>query len=91
MKTMINIKADSEIKENAQKLALELGLPLSGVINAFLRDFVRSRSISFSVTPKMSGALEIILGKIERDIQTGKNMSPSFSSAEAANSYLDSI
>ena len=27
MKTMINIKADKEVKENAQKLAKDLGLP----------------------------------------------------------------
>lgn len=57
MKTIINIKADKEVKENAQKIAHDLGLPLSGVINAFLKEFIRSRSISFSVVPKMTPAL----------------------------------
>jgi len=89
MKTMINIKADKEVKENAQKIARELGLPLSSVMNAFLKEFIRSRSISFSSIPRMTPALEEILGKVEYDIKKGKNMSPVFSSTEKANEYLD--
>ena len=88
---MINIKADREVKETAQKIAMDLGLPLSGVINAFLKEFIRSRSISFSVIPKMSPAIEGLLSGIESDIKKGKNLSPVFSSAEAANSYLDNL
>ena len=91
MKTMINIKADKEVKENAQKVASELGMPLSTVINAFLKDFVRSRSISFSATPKMTPYLEKILGVVENDIKNNRNMSPSFSTAKKANAYLDTL
>ena len=91
MKIMINIKADKEVKENAQKLARDLGLPLSGIINALLKEFVRNRSVSFSVIPTMTRALENILGKTENDIKEGKNMSPVFSSAEKANDYLDTL
>ena len=88
---MINIKADKEVKEGAQKIARNLGLPLSGIINAFLKDFIRSRKISFSVIPKMSPALEEILRGVEADIGRKKNMSPAFSSADLANSYLDNL
>ena len=91
MKTMINIKADKEVKENAQKLAKDLGLPLSGIINALLKEFVRNRSVSFSVIPTMTRALENVLGKVENDIKKGKNMSPVFSSADKANDYLDNL
>ena len=91
MKTMINIKADKEVKENAQKLAKDLGLPLSGIINAMLKEFVRNRSVSFSVIPTMTRALEDVLGKVENDIKKGKNMSPVFSSAEKANDYLNTL
>lgn len=90
MKTMINIKADKEVKENAQKIAKELGLPLSGVINAFLKEFIRSRSISFSAIPKMTPYLESILGKVEKDIKEGKNMAGPFTTAEEMDKYLDS-
>jgi len=88
---MINIKADKEVKENAQALARDLGLPLSGIINALLKEFVRNRSVSFSVIPTMTRALESVLGKVENDIKKGKNMSPAFPSAEKANEYLDTL
>ena len=91
MKTLINIKADKEVKEKAQKLAKELGLPLSTVINASLKQFIRSRELYFSVTPKMSPRLEKILGVVERDIGAKKNMSPAFSSAKEMDDYLDSL
>ena len=48
MTTVIHIKADKEVKENAQKAAKDLGLTLSDVINASLRNFIRTRDIVFS-------------------------------------------
>ena len=48
MKTLINIKTDKEVKEGAQALAQELGLPLSVVVNAYLKDFIRNRGITIS-------------------------------------------
>lgn len=91
MKATINIKADKEVKESAQEIASELGLPLSGVVNAFLKEFIRSRSISFSSVPKMTKALENILDIVEKDIEKNRNLSPIFHSAKEANLYLDSI
>ncbi|MEK7589767.1 MAG: type II toxin-antitoxin system RelB/DinJ family antitoxin [Patescibacteria group bacterium] len=91
MKTMINIRADKEVKENAQKIAGDLGLPLSGIINAFLKEFVRSKKISFSAIPKMTPYLENILGKVEKDIDEKKNMTKTFKTAKQANAYLDTL
>lgn len=91
MKTTINIKATKEVKENAQKIAADLGLPLSSVMNAFLKEFIRNRGVSFSTIPKMTPYLEKLLGKVEEDIKSGKNMSPAFSSAKEANAYLDTL
>ena len=91
MKTMINIKADKEVKENAQAIAKELGMPLSVVINAFLKEFIRSRSVSFSAIPRMTPYLENILDEVEKDIKTGKNMIGPFETTEEANAYLDTV
>lgn len=87
---MINIKADKEVKENAQKIAKDLGLPLSSIMNAFLKEFIRNRSIAFSSIPRMTPALESIVGRIEEDIKKNKNMSRAFS-AKDANDYLDAL
>jgi addiction module RelB/DinJ family antitoxin len=89
MKTIINIKADREVKEGAQKLAKELGVPLSTIINAYLKDFIRNRSVTLSMAPRMSRQLESLIGRVEKDMKTGKNISGPFNSAEELIGYLD--
>ena len=91
MKTVINIKTDKEIKELAQKTAGDLGLSLSALINAYLRQFVRTKEAYFTLSPRMSPALENLLGKIEIDIQRNKNISRGFSSPMETKKYLSSL
>ena len=91
MKTVINIKTDKDIKELAQKTAGDLGLSLSALINAYLRQFVRTKEAYFTLSPKMSPALENLLGKIEIDIQRNKNISHGFSSPMETKKYLSSL
>lgn len=90
MKTVINIKADKEIKKSAQKVAEELGLSLSTVINAYLRQFVRNKEVYFTVAPRMSTELEEFLGHVEEDIRKNRNFSPAFSSGEEMDRWLSS-
>lgn len=90
-KTVINIKADKEIKENAQKIAEELGLSLSDVINASLRNFIRTRTVIFSSIPRMNKELENILRVSESDFLKGVNISPALSSSEEVKNFLDSL
>lgn len=91
MQTVIHIKSDKEVKENAQKAAKELGLTLTDVINAALRNFIRTREVIFSNTPRMTPKLEKIVEKVEKDLKTGKNIFGPFHSAEEANEFLDSL
>lgn len=90
MKTTIILKADKEVKENAQKLAKELGLNLSAIINANLKQFIRSRSVYFSVMPKMTPELEKLIGQARKDYKAKKNISPVFDSIQEALNYLHS-
>lgn len=91
MKTVINIKADKKVKEDAQKIAQDLGLPLSTIINAYLKQFIRNKSVYFSSSPKMSVGLEKLLSSVEKDIKNKKNISKSFSSVNELSNYLDSL
>ena len=43
MKTLISVKIDQDIKTKAQNLTQELGIPLSTLVNAYLRQFVRKK------------------------------------------------
>ena len=90
MKTVINIKTDKDIKQHAQKVAEELGLSLSAVVNAYLRQFVRNKEVHFTAAPRMSAELEGYLGHIEEDIQKKRNFSGPFSSGEEMDRWLNS-
>jgi len=48
-KTLISIKVDKEVKEKAQEIARELGFSLSAIVNAYLRQFIRTREVYFSL------------------------------------------
>lgn len=93
MKAVINVKTDKAVKKNAQKIAEELGLSLSAVINAYLKQFVRNKEAYFSLSlaPWMSPGLKELLGEIEKDLKEKKNLSPAFSSPQEMDNYLDSL
>ncbi|MDH5597004.1 MAG: type II toxin-antitoxin system RelB/DinJ family antitoxin, partial [Candidatus Peregrinibacteria bacterium] len=90
--TVMSVKTDREVKEEAQKLAKKMGFPLGTLINAFLRQFIRDKAVNFSMEPMipMGKALEKELAKIEKDIKDGKNISPEFENVEDAIKYLRS-
>ncbi len=90
MKTIVNLKTDKEVKENAQKVAAELGLTLSAVINAYLKQFIRNRSVYFSSAPKMTSELEHLIGKTEKDYKNKKSISPVFRDDAEMLDYLHS-
>ena len=91
MQTVIHIKADKEVKENAAKAARDLGLSLSDVINASLRNFIRTRKIVFSDTPQMTPELEKLLDKVEEDIKHNRNLIGPFKTPEEMDKLLDSL
>lgn len=90
-KTVINIKTDKEVKKNVQKIAEEIGISLSDVINASLRNFIRTREVHFSSIPQMTPEFEKFLGGVEKDIKNKKNLSPAFGSVAEVKKYLDSL
>ena len=89
MKTTINIKADKEIKENAQRLAKELGLPLSTVMNAYLKEFIRERAVRFSLEPQLRPEVEKKINQAIKDYKAGKNIVGPFNNIKEMDKYLD--
>lgn len=70
--TIINIKTDKKLKAEAKKVSEELGVPLSTVINAFLKQFVREKEITLSANPyRPTPYLEQILETAQEDLRTG--------------------
>jgi len=90
MKTQLIIKTDKEVKIEAQKTAKELGLPLSTLINAYLKQFINTKEAHFRILPKMTPRLEKLIERVRKDAKMGKNLSPIFDNAEDAIRYLNS-
>lgn len=91
MKTVLNVKVDDKLKTEAQKLAKQLGIPLSTVVNANLVQFVNSRELTISALPQINPAVEADLKAIEADIKAKKNLSSTFGSTSELGDYLDQL
>lgn len=80
MKTAaISVKIDPKVKHAAQKVASELGFSLSDIVNASLKNLVRSKTVSYSLlepSPMLKRAIE----SARRDRVKGKLIGP-FSNA----------
>ena len=72
-------------------LAKNFGLPLSAVVNIYLREFVREKRVVFSEPPMPNAKTRKILDQAISDIKTGKNLVGPFESAEEMDNFLDSI
>ncbi len=69
--------------------AQNLGLPLSVVIKAFLKQFIRSKSITFSTyEERPSRYLKRVMRQADKDLSAGR-ASPSFDNAKDAIDFLD--
>lgn len=90
-KTTINIKADKEIKEKAQKVAANLGMPLSTIINAYLNQFIRTKEVHFYLEGELKPSVKKRLNRLQKEALAGKNLSPAFHSADEAIRYLNSL
>jgi len=91
MKTLVSIKVEDNLKTQAQKVAADLGFSMSALVNAFLKQLIRQRTISFSLANRMSKTLEQTLALIERDLTENKNLSPKFTSPKEAVDYLKTL
>lgn len=82
MKTaVLNIKIDPKVKNEAQKVADELGFTLSAIINASLKNLARNKCVSFSVL-EPSPRLKRAILSARRDREQGKLIGP-FRDAES--------
>ena len=79
MTTNINIKTDSSLKKQAEKLFAELGMNMSTALNVFLRQAVRERRIPFEITEIVPNAETI---QTMEDVKANRNMSPAFDNME---------
>jgi antitoxin component of RelBE/YafQ-DinJ toxin-antitoxin module len=90
-KTIINIKVSKTLKREAQNLADEIGVPLTTVMVANLKEFVRSRSLVVSALPRLKPSVEQEIGKAIADYKEGKNVSAKLTNPKDVAAYLQSL
>ena len=69
---MISVKMDKSLKAAAQKTASALGLPLGTLINACLRQIVRDKEITLSLSETPSTYLREVLARSDEEYRSGK-------------------
>ncbi len=69
-KTLITIKTDKILKKAAQETAEEIGVPLGTLINSFLKQFVRTKEVSFSAEYRPTALLIKAIRDAEAEYST---------------------
>lgn len=86
----ILIKTDPKIKEQAQHTAEEMGISLTSVINRYLKHFIQTKSITFTVNDEIPNQQTIeALRQSEADVVAGRVTS--FESGQEALDYVMSL
>ncbi len=86
---IVNIRVETVLKKQAQKVAGELGISLSAIIHGFLKQLVKTKTVTFSATEEPTEYLVQALKESREDIKAGRVIS--FEKPENALSYLDKI
>ena len=86
--TNLNIRADKEIKDQAEQIFAELGITMSTAVNIFLRTAVREHGIPFALK------IDVPNDTTAAAIQEGRKMlkdptAPRYSSMESLKAALD--
>lgn len=68
MKTVLNLKIEKSLKTEAQLVAGAFGIPLGTIVNALLRQFVRTKEISLNMNYKPTPFLQSILREAEAEL-----------------------
>jgi len=86
---VVTTKVDPQTKKDAQITAERLGMPLSVVIKAFLKQFIRTKSVEFSARDEEpSEYFKNAIRQAEKDWKAGRT-SPAFKTGGEAVAWLE--
>lgn len=72
---IVNIRTDSGLKSAAQKVAESLGFNLSTLINAYLKNLVKTKTIYYSQAEEPTEYLRGTIRQAEEDLKLSKTYS----------------
>lgn len=87
--SVVTIKIDAQTKKEAQKTAASLGMPLSVIIKAFLKQLIKTKTVEFSARDEEPSEYLIrTIKQAEKDLKEGR-ASPIFRTGEEAVKWLE--
>lgn len=86
---VLNVKVEQSVKKEAKKLAGELGLTLSSLVNGYLRQFIKTKTVHFSAEEKPTPYLIAAIKEAEADYKNGRTLS--FDGPESALDYVKEV
>jgi addiction module RelB/DinJ family antitoxin len=87
---IINIRTDAKVKSQAQKIAADLGISLSALINGFIRHLIRTKRVEFDLVEERPNEYMIkALKESEEDYRKGDYHS--FAKTSDALAFLDKM
>ncbi|NCQ66034.1 MAG: type II toxin-antitoxin system RelB/DinJ family antitoxin [Candidatus Pacebacteria bacterium] len=81
MNTVISVRTDKDVKNAAQQIAQSIGISLSTMINAYLRQVIVTGRIELYAPEKMTPNLEDFISEVEAELKSGK-VSDQFNNAD---------
>jgi addiction module RelB/DinJ family antitoxin len=86
---VVTTKVDPKTKKEAQETAERLGMPLSVVIKAFLKQFIRTQSVTFNARDEEpNDYLKSVIKQAEENLRKG-NHSQVFKTGKEAVAWLE--
>ena len=88
--SVVNVKVNPQIKKEAQEVAEDLGLSLSALINGYLKQLIRNKTVVFSsLEEEPTDYLLETLRQSREDIKAGRAIS--FKNPNEALTYMDKM
>lgn len=86
---VINIKTDPKVKKDVQKMAAQLGFSVSALLNGYLRHFLKTKSVHYSLNEEPTEYLLKSLRESEEDRLAGRVVS--FNNLHEELAFLDTM
>ena len=86
----MNIRIDEATRRGLKEFAEQLGIPASSLVNASIREMLRTKTVTFSTAPEPSPQLKKTIKRAEADYSAGKNITRTKNKGELKE-YLDSL
>ena len=85
--TLITVRTERKVKERAQSIARDIGVPLGTLINAYLKNFVREERIVLTVASEPNTQTRRTLDCIRKEMPAKERLA----TARALQKSLDAL